>query len=123
MAKTPEFSGNIGVSYDRTLAGGTLRLGGNYFYTNTVELKFPLGLPEELDVRGRVFTDVAAVWDVEDLGLPVAIDDSSSPRVTVGAGFSWNSPFGPLVIDLGFAVIKEDFDETELLSFSFGTQF
>jgi outer membrane protein insertion porin family len=98
-------------------------LGGNYFYTNTVELKFPLGLPEELDVRGRIFTDIAAVWDVEDQGLPVTIEDSSSPRVTVGAGFSWNSPFGPLVIDLGFAVIKEDFDETELLSFSFGTQF
>lgn len=98
-------------------------LGGNYFYTNTVELKFPLGLPEELDVRGRLFTDVAAVWDVDDLGLAVDIDDSANPRVTVGAGLSWNSPFGPLVIDVGFAVIKEDFDETELLSFSFGTQF
>ena len=37
--------------------------------------------------------------------------------------FHWNSPFGPVIVDLGFAVVKEDFDETEVLSFSFGTQF
>ena len=43
--------------------------------------------------------------------------------VTVGTGLSWNSPFGPLVVDFGYAIIKEDFDETELFSFSFGTQF
>ena len=98
-------------------------LGGKNFYTATAELSFPLGLPEEFDIRGRLFTDVSAVWDFDDLGRDVDVDDSSDPRVTVGAGFSWNSPFGPLVVDFGFAVIKEDFDETELLSFSFGTQF
>jgi outer membrane protein insertion porin family len=43
--------------------------------------------------------------------------------VTVGTGISWNSPFGPVIVDLGWAVIKEDYDKTEILSFSFGTQF
>ena len=98
-------------------------LGGKNFYTGTVEASFPLNLPFELDVRGRVFTDVGAAWSIDDNSIPVDVQDSSAPRVTVGTGISWNSPFGPVVVDLGVAVIKEDFDETELISFSFGTQF
>ncbi len=97
-------------------------LGGKYFYTNSLELSFPLGLPQDLDVRGRLFTDVASVWDF-DGSSAVAVDDSSSPRASIGTGVSWNSPFGPLVVDLGFAVLKEDFDKEEILNFSFGTQF
>ena len=96
-------------------------LGGKNFYTGTLEMSFPSGLPEDLDVRGRAFVDVASVWDIDGGG--VVLNDSSDPRVTVGVGMSWNSPFGPVIVDLGFAVVKEDFDETELLSFSFGTQF
>jgi len=98
-------------------------LGGKYFYTGTIEASFPLDLPFDLDVRGRLFTDIGAVWEIDDNSIPVELQDSSSPRVTVGTGISWNSPFGPLVVDFGYAVIKEDFDETELFSFSFGTQF
>ena len=86
-----------------------------------MQTSFPSGLPEDLDVRGRDFVDVGSVWEIDGGGI--TLDDSSDPRVTVGVGVSWNSPFGPVVVDLGFAVIEEDFDKTELLSFSFGTQF
>ena len=96
-------------------------VGGNQFWTGTAELSFPLGLPDEYDVRGRLFVDVGANWDFDGLGTD--IDDSDAPRVSVGTGVTWNSPFGPIVIDLGFAVVKEDFDETEVLNFSFGTSF
>ncbi|MFQ6017218.1 MAG: outer membrane protein assembly factor BamA [Kiloniellaceae bacterium] len=96
-------------------------LGANQFYTGTLELTFPLGLPEELDIRGRLFTDVGSAWGVDNDNGDVL--DESSPRVSVGTGISWNSPFGPIVIDLGVAVVKEDFDKDELLNFSFGTQF
>ena len=88
-----------------------------------MEAAFPLYLPFDLDVRGLVFTDIGAAWNIDDNSIPVSLQDSSSPRVTVGTGISWNSPFGPLVLDVGYAVIKEDFDETEIFSFSFGTQF
>lgn len=98
-------------------------LNGNHFYIGTIELAFPVSLPFDLDVRGRVFTDVGAVWGVDEGNVSVETEDSSAPRVTVGTGVSWNSPFGPVQADLGFAVIKEDFDETEIISFSFGTQF
>lgn len=96
-------------------------LGGDNFYISTVELSFPLGLPEDLQIRGRVFTDVGAVFGFDEGDSRV--DDSSSPRVSVGTGISWVSPFGPVIVDLGFAIIKEDFDQTEILRFSFGTSF
>lgn len=98
-------------------------LNGNHFYIGTVEVAFPVALPFDLDVRGRIFTDVGAVWGVDEGNVAVQVEDSSAPRVTVGTGLSWNSPFGPVQADVGFAVIKEDFDETEIISFSFGTQF
>jgi outer membrane protein insertion porin family len=96
-------------------------LGAKQFYTGTLELGFPLGLPEEFNIRGRVFTDVCSSWGLDESNANV--QDSQSPRAAVGVGLSWQSPFGPIILDLGFAVLKEDFDETELFSFSFGTQF
>lgn len=97
-------------------------LGGEQYYVGTVELTFPLGLPEEFGIKGRVFSEFGAVWGVPDIS-GVDIDDSSSPRVTLGAGFSWNSPLGPFVLDIGVPVVKEDFDKEELLFFSVGTRF
>jgi outer membrane protein insertion porin family len=96
-------------------------LGGKYFYTGTLELGFPLGFPEEFDIRGRIFTDICSAWGLDKTDVGVA--DESAPRISVGTGVSWRSPFGPIIIDLGFAVIDESFDQNELLNFSFGTQF
>lgn len=96
-------------------------LGGNYFYLGTTELTFPLGLPEEVGLAGRLFAEGGALFDVDDNGA--GIQDSKSPRLTVGAGVTWASPFGPLRIDFGYALIEEDFDETEIISFTFGTRF
>ncbi len=45
------------------------------------------------------------------------------PRLSVGFGVSWNSPFGPLRIDIAKALIKQKGDETKLFSFNVGTQF
>ena len=96
-------------------------LGGEFFYAGSIQLSFPLGLPEELDIRGRVFTDVGSAWKMQESGPPV--DDTSRPRVGIGTGLTWVSPFGPLGIDLGFAVLKENFDDTEILRLNFGTRF
>ena len=97
-------------------------LGGKNFYTATTELAFPLGLPDELQVRGRIFGIVGSLWDIDN-DTAAVIDDESSPRVSIGAGITWNSPFGPVLIDVGYPVVEEDFDESELISFSFGTRF
>ena len=51
------------------------------------------------------------------------LGDTAKPRISVGAGVNWNSPFGPFRIDLAYALLKERGDETKTLSFNVGTQF
>ncbi len=51
------------------------------------------------------------------------LGDTPSPRVSVGIGVNWNSPFGPFRIDVATTLLKERGDETKLLSFNVGTQF
>lgn len=96
-------------------------LGGEWFYTGSAEIAFPLGLPEELPIRGRVFTDFGSSGGVTPSGPTVA--DTGSVRVSVGAGVTWSSPFGPIGVDVGFPVVKEDFDVEELFRVNFGARF
>ena len=51
------------------------------------------------------------------------LGNSPKPRLSIGVGVNWNSPFGPLRIDLAKALLKQDGDETKLFSFNVGTQF
>ena len=98
-------------------------LGAKYYYTGTAELVFPLGLPEEFSIRGRLFTDIGAAWGIDGEENFSTVEDSQALRASVGAGVSWDSPFGPIQVDIGYALLKEDFDETEVFRFSFGTKF
>ena len=49
--------------------------------------------------------------------------DTAKPRVSIGFGVNWNSPFGPFRIDIAKALLKEPGDDTKLFSFNVGTQF
>jgi len=97
-------------------------LGGNLMYKGTAEMAFPIGLPNELGIKGRLFAIAGSVTDIDDGGDPNIVD-TGSIRASAGVGVSWTSPFGPLRVDFGFAVLKEDFDETESVTFTFGTFF
>lgn len=96
-------------------------LGGNQFYRGSVELEFPSGLPEDLGVRFHVFSDFGSVSQL-DVSGPGVVDDGSI-RSSAGAGIAWKSPMGPVRADIAFPITKEDYDETELFQFSFGTRF
>ncbi len=45
------------------------------------------------------------------------------PRLAIGFGFNWNSPFGPFRIDISKVLIKRDGDDTKTFTFNVGTQF
>jgi len=45
------------------------------------------------------------------------------PRVSVGFGVNWNSPFGPFRIDIAKALVKYPGDDPKLFTFNVGTQF
>lgn len=49
--------------------------------------------------------------------------DTPSPRLSIGFGVNWNSPFGPLRIDIARALLSEPGDDTKLFTFNVGTQF
>ncbi len=49
--------------------------------------------------------------------------DTPKPRLSVGFGVNWNSPFGPFRIDIAKAILKEPGDDTKLFTFNVGTQF
>nr|WP_230080045.1 outer membrane protein assembly factor BamA [Alteripontixanthobacter maritimus] len=53
----------------------------------------------------------------------VFLGDSASPRVSVGIGVNWNSPFGPFRIDVAKVLKSQPGDDTKLFTFNVGTQF
>ena len=51
------------------------------------------------------------------------LGDTPKPRLSVGFGVNWNSPFGPFRIDIARALLKADGDDTKLITFNVGTAF
>jgi outer membrane protein insertion porin family len=51
------------------------------------------------------------------------LGNSAKPRLSIGFGVNWNSPFGPFRIDVAKALLKQKGDDTKLFSFNVGTQF
>ena len=97
-------------------------LGANFQATASAQILFPLGLPSEFGMKGKIFADAGYV------GKPDGYDSrtmwySSKIRASIGFGFLWSSPLGPINIDFAIPVLKEDFDETEYFRLNFGTGF
>ncbi|HZK88930.1 MAG TPA: outer membrane protein assembly factor BamA [Stellaceae bacterium] len=111
-------------------------LGGNKYYVGSVQLGVPLGLPKELGITGRVWTDVGSLFgnDQKNLvltpaqlvlnnGVQPQVVDSASLRVSSGVGVSWASPVGPVRIDVGVPIRRQSYDKTQFFRVSFGTKF
>ena len=84
-------------------------LGGKLYYALTLQLDFPIGLPEKVGIKGSLFCDVASLYGLDYENLK-GYKTSNEPRVSVGFGFSWRSPFGPVRIDFGFPIVAKEFD-------------
>ena len=96
-------------------------IGAHQFYAGTAEVTFPLGLPEEFNIKGSIFSDFGSAWGIDDPFTGLA--DDASARASLGFGLGWDSPFGPLRVDFAHAVLKEEYDKTQVFSFNFGTRF
>lgn len=49
--------------------------------------------------------------------------NSMKPRISIGIGVNWNSPFGPFRIDFAKVLTKTEGDDTKSFTFNVGTQF
>jgi outer membrane protein insertion porin family len=126
-------------------------LGGKAYYLGHIELELPLGSGgRELGLRPSIFADIGALWNptakrrgftcIPDTSTAAVATpagskcpttgvieeyygDTPKPRISVGAGINWNSPFGPFRIDIAKALTKVEGDDTQLFQFNVGTQF
>ena len=80
----------------------------------------PLTCPADIpEPTGPQIVDYVATPGFKE----VFLGNSPSPRLSIGIGVNWNSPFGPLRIDIAKALLKQKGDQTKLFSFNVGTQF
>ena len=109
----------------RDLTGGVNdALGGNRFSRGTIELTTPTPLPDDLGFKGHIFTDFGTLGKTNESSQPGDVFKSEENiRASIGVGSTWQSPFGPVRLDLAKAVLKKDYDKTEIIHFSFGTRF
>jgi outer membrane protein insertion porin family len=99
-------------------------LGGDWIATARAEIKIPLGLPEEIGITPKVFSDWGTIGAPKDLGdRGIDIFKSQRVRGSVGVGVEWESPVGPINIDWAHVLRKADFDITESFRVNFGQRF
>jgi outer membrane protein insertion porin family len=111
-------------------------LGGQKYYVGSATLGVPLGLPKELGLSGRIFTDFGTLYELEPTQLNLTpaqlattggkqpmVEDSPAIRLSAGIGVSWKSPVGPIRLDLAYPIRKQSFDQTQYFRVSFGTRF
>lgn len=90
-------------------------LGGLTYGLVNVELLFPL--LEKYGVRGVVFFDAGnAFLDLDEF-------DVGEFRTDVGAGVRWNSPFGPIRVEVGYNLDREPGEDSFKFQFSGGAFF
>ncbi|MBQ8651077.1 MAG: outer membrane protein assembly factor BamA [Alphaproteobacteria bacterium] len=128
-------------------------IGAKKYWKGTVEYTFPLGLPEELQFRGFVFSDFGTLWDAPEKGKKYItytggtikdtkgddfdkctckfdntikghkILDRKKIRVSVGLGIAFVTPFGPIKLTYAKPIKKEKYDEQHRFLIGFSTLF
>ena len=121
---------------------------GALFGLDTPDLQnFPDGVPNRDSDGNPLFTEIVTAADGTQSTIttanPIAADgvtansaqillspfrevflgNSPSPRIAVGVGVNWNSPFGPFRIDFAHILRSVEGDEEKRFSFNVGTQF
>lgn len=94
---------------------------GNLFYRGSVQLTFPLGLPEKYGVKGFVFSDYGSLWDADEDSSQIV--NEHALRMSTGVGLSWNSPFGPIGVYYAEPFMDEDYDKIRQFEVNFSSFF
>jgi len=89
--------------------------GGSSQFINNLEIIFPLF--DSVGLKGVIFYDIGE-----------AFDDNQSIRLrdlrqAYGAGLRWNSPLGPIRIEFGFPIDREEGEDSSVTLFSLGAPF
>jgi outer membrane protein insertion porin family len=93
-------------------------------------------IPEDLGMGGAVFVDAGSLWGAgafaknspQDCAPLVPTDavclaDDKAIRASAGFSLLWNSPLGPLRLDIAKAFMKQSYDAEQLIRFGASTKF
>jgi outer membrane protein insertion porin family len=100
-------------------------LGGNLYAVARLEAEFPLGIPEEIGIRGGLFYDVGNLWNIDNVNTAggTVVGASGSFRHVVGFSILWTTAFGPLRFNFSNALKKEAFDEEQSFDLTLQARF
>lgn len=118
----PDANGNtIEVSRDA--------LGGKAYAIGSIELEFPIGLPEEYGIKGALFTEFGTLGLLDASDKVVSdptrfvVRDDLALRASAGVSIFWDSPFGPVRFDFSDVFQSETYDDIKTFRFSQTTRF
>jgi len=94
-------------------------VGGNYIFTSTAATTFPNGIPDSWNAITNVFFDVANVWGSDLRG----VSESNKIRSSLGIGFTWISPIGPVSLSYAEPITKANTDDVQKFNFNIGSAF
>ncbi len=124
---------SAGLGPRDTASSGRDALGAKTYAGASAEVTFPLGLPEELGIRGAAFVDAGTAFGTDvnstagcpalEPGESVCVADSSALRASGGVSLLWESPIGPMRFDFAEAFLSQSFDQKQFFRFSGGTSF
>ncbi len=119
-------------------------VGGNQYYSGSVNLVSDIGFDKDLGMRWTVFSDFGSVWGVDNAmcnrAAPMACMDAadvqnnpaspgihglndSSVRASLGWGLLWDTAIGPMTFMWAYPLAEEDYDRTKIFQFRFGSVF
>ena len=107
-------------------------LGGRVLLLTNIELRFPLPYLARFNFGGALFVDGGNVWssfeEIEPGQFDIYSDRDDTTfrdyRYSAGVGVRYNTPIGPLRLDVGFPLKKtEDVDRDYLFHISLGQIF
>jgi outer membrane protein insertion porin family len=108
-------------------------LGGNVFAIGTLKANMPNLVPASWGVTLGLFTDFGTLGRVDNVirictpntsaGQGTCDKDNLAFRASAGISLGWQSPFGPLQIDLALPYIKTGYDRAQIIHLSTATGF
>jgi outer membrane protein insertion porin family len=86
-------------------------------------------LPKEVGIKVAAFADAGSLWGYKGptswaaTGETLTVGDENKIRSSVGVGLIWDSPLGPLRVDVAYPISKASYDRTQIFRFGGGTKF
>jgi outer membrane protein insertion porin family len=97
---------------DGSSIGGTKKIVLN----NEILLPLP-GMAQDRTIRVFGYLDIGSIWGSDQ---KLSFDEV---RASIGIGFSWFSPVGPLKVSFGTPIRKRETDDLQKVQFQLGTAF